>query len=83
MPSYPNIESKPKATGHYIGYALGTWDIRKYSKGSITWRVTHRERQVILYGATLAEVSSKLDGYEATHKAEHTKELRRKHGLKA
>jgi hypothetical protein len=58
--SLPNIEKSGFRRGEYVGYANGVWRIRK-DKPAVGWRAQHRETGKVLFGASLAELSTLLE----------------------
>lgn len=60
MRTYPNIEKSgfPTADKPYVGYCDGAWNIYRRAYGWMA--VSQVNRQLVITGATLAEISAKL-----------------------
>lgn len=61
--SFHNIAPSGFRRGEYVGYADGTWKIKRADKGSIYWRATHSSGANFI-AKSLGEISKKLEQYE-------------------
>ena len=64
MTQYLNIDKSAFRKGEYVGYADGTWRIRRAAVG---WRAQRMSRSLcdVIFAPTLGAISRKLNEYAA------------------